>query len=128
MKFLNKAHGMLVPNVKKAIPFYRDVLGYQILNQAEGFVTFDAEGSRLFMWEWSHLVLNIGSEKMKKVKHKCLFAIYFESSHEVDEAYQYLVNKGVDFVIAPQDWDWKARAGYFVDPNGFMWEIWTWMN
>jgi len=128
MKFKNTAHGLLVPNITEIIPFYRDVLGYQIINQGESFVLFDAEGSRLFMWEWSHLSRYIGEDRMTKVKHKTQFAIRFDTSEEVDAAYQELFSKGVDFVISPQDWPaWKAHAGYFVDPNGYMWEIFCWI-
>ena len=129
MKYLHTAHGLLVPNVKEAIPFYRDVLGYRVAQENEGFVLFDAEGARLFLWEWPHIVKYIGAERMEKVKHRCQYSIRFETTEEVDVAYQELKNKGVDFVIEPQDWlDWKARAGYFVDPNGYMWEIFCWIK
>ncbi len=119
---------MLVPNVQESIPFYRDIMGYEIVNEAEGFVTFKVDGITLFMWEWPHIARYIGQERMEKVKHKNLFAIYFENRKEVDLAYKELSGQGVDFVIEPQDWpDWKAYAGYFVDPNGYMWEIWCWI-
>ncbi|MDX9851514.1 MAG: VOC family protein [Anaerolineaceae bacterium] len=129
MKFKNTAHGMLVPNVKEIIPFYRDILGYEIIDEADGFVLFDAEGARLFMWELPHITKYLGVERMAKVKHKTQFAIRFDTPSEVDDAYKELSGQGVDFVIAPQDWpDWKAHAGYFVDPNGYMWEIFCWIN
>lgn len=128
MKYINTAHGMLVPNTKKAIPFYRDILGYRLIDEAEGFALFDAEGARLFLWEWSHVSKYVGAERMAKVKHRCMFAIRFDTPQEVDAAYQELMGKGVDFVIAPQDWPaWKAHAGYFVDPDGYMWEIFCWI-
>lgn len=128
MKFLNKAQGYLVPNTKEAISFYRDILGYSILYEAEGFASFDAHGSRFFLWEWPHIERHVGVDRMQRVKHKSMFAIYFQNRKEVDEAYQYLCSKNVEFVAAPQEWIWEAYAGYFVDPNGYLWEIWCWLD
>lgn len=127
MKYINKAFGMLVPNIQEVIHFYRDILGYSVVRESESFITFDAGGKTLFMWEWDHINKHIGSENMKKVQHKNLFAILFKNRQEVDLAYKELLNQGVDLVRKPQYWpDWKSYAGYFIDPNGYMWEIWCW--
>ena len=110
MKYKEVAHGMLVDNVEKALPFYRDILGYKVVRTGPSFVLFNAEGARLFMWEWQHIVDHMGAERTSKVKHRCMFAIEFDNQNEIDMAYEELSGKGVEFIAEPQNWPWNARA------------------
>jgi lactoylglutathione lyase len=49
-----------------------------------------------------------------------LFNIFVEN---VDDAFDQLRAKGVQFFIDPVDRDWGRRTAHFKDPDGFIWEI-----
>lgn len=120
--------GLLVPDVQKVVSFYKNVFNLSMKQDFPEFVEFESDGPTLFLWQWSHLEEFLGKETMKKVTHPFMAAIYFDSSNKVDEAYKYLLSKGVDFLTEPKDWPWNARAAYFVDPGGYIWEIYTWIH
>jgi uncharacterized protein len=120
--------GFLVPNVQKVVEFYKDTFGYTLKQNLPEFVEFEMEGATLFLWQWSHLESFLGKEAMAKVKHPIMAAIQCKNPQEVDEAYKDLTQKGVEFLAQPTDWPWKARAAYFVDPEGQIWELYAWLE
>lgn len=127
MHYNHTAHGLLVDDIDRAVRFYRDKLGYRVDRQSETFAQMDNGGPVvLFFWQWAHLEKHLGKEAMAQVKHRVQSAIRFEHPEEVDEAYKELRTKGVHFLAAPNDWEWNARAAYFVDDDGYMWELFCW--
>jgi len=48
------------------------------------------------------------------------FNIFVEN---VDEAFEGLKAKGVDFIVEPMDRYWGRRTAHFKDPDGAIWEI-----
>lgn len=129
MKYNHTCTGYLVDDVEKAVVFYRDTLGFRISRQSETFAQLTSgENTILFFWKWEHLCEHLGEEPMKKVKHRVQSAIRFDCPEDVDAAYAELKAEGVDFVAAPADWEWNAHAAYFVDENGYMWELYCWLK
>jgi uncharacterized glyoxalase superfamily protein PhnB len=120
--------GLLVQDVQGVVGFYRKAFNLTVKQDYPEFVEFNSNGATLFLWEWSHLERYLGKEAMAKVKHPFMAAIFCENVTEVDDAYQHLSNLGVDFITPPQDWPWNARAAYFVDPEGYIWELYTWIQ
>jgi len=49
-----------------------------------------------------------------------LFNIFVK---DVDEAFEGLKSKGVEFFLDPIDREWGRRTAHFKDPDGFIWEI-----
>jgi uncharacterized protein len=45
------------------------------------------------------------------------------SPAEVDEVVRKAVKAGAKLVKKPQRTDWGGYAGYFADPEGFLWEV-----
>jgi uncharacterized protein len=45
------------------------------------------------------------------------------SPAEVDEVVRKAVKAGAKLVKQPQKTDWGGYAGYFADPEGFLWEV-----
>lgn len=119
--------GLLVQDVQSAVGFYREKFNLSTKQDFPQFVEFKSNGSTLFLWEWAHLESYLGKEAMKLVKHSFMAAIFCESPDKVDEAFQDLSNKGVHFLAKPTNWPWNARAAYFVDPEGYLWEIYSWL-
>lgn len=129
MKYVHTAYGQLVDDVFEATAFYRDVLGFKVVRQSETFAQLDAGGPLVFFfWQWAHLCKHLGEDAMRQVKHQVQSALRFDTPEEVDAAYRELSAKGVRFVAEPNDWEWNAHAAYFVDENGYMWELFCWLK
>lgn len=128
MKYYHNCFGLLVDDVEEAAKFYSDALGYKIKRKEDSFVEFDTGGGPItfFAWQWDHLERHLGKDVMSKVKHRLQCAIFFDNPDDVDKAYAKLSEQGVKFLTEPQDWEWQAYAAYFLDEDGFMWEIYSW--
>lgn len=127
MDFNHTSHGFLVDNIDETVEFYKRNLGYKVVRQSNTFAQMDTGGPIvLFFWEWKHLENHLGKEAMARVKHRVQSAIRFESPEALDKAYEKLKTMGVDFLVEPTDWEWSARATYFVDNEGYMWEMFCW--
>lgn len=121
------AFGLLVDDVDESVAFYRDVMGYGVGRQSETFAQMrSGDDIALFFWKWGHLVEHLGEAAMSKVKHRVQSALRFDSPAAVDEAYAWLKGRGVEFLVSPGYWEWNAYAAYFVDEEGYMWELFTW--
>lgn len=129
MKLNHNCFGILVDDIGETIDFYTKVMGYGINEKNHDGVTFTefATGGPItfFAWRWDHLVEHLGPEAMGQVKHRAQSAIYFDDPAELDAAYEELRAKGVHFIAGPKDWVWNARAAYFVDEEGYMWELYS---
>ncbi len=129
MIFKNTGYGLLVTDLEKEITFYQEILGYTLVRKNPGFALFETGTTSLYLWQWSHMCEHLGQEAMSKVKHKCQLCIRFETREEVDAAYAQLAAQGVEFVVKPAEWPlWGSYAGYFIDNEGYMWEIYYWMQ
>ena len=123
----HSAFGLLVDDVAKTAAYYRDVLEYPVVRQSATFAQHATTGTvPLFSWQWAHLVEHLGKEAMARVKHRVQCALRFETPEKLDKAYEALKAAGVDFLAAPGVWEWAAYAAYFVDKEGYMWELFTW--
>jgi catechol 2,3-dioxygenase-like lactoylglutathione lyase family enzyme len=128
MKCKHSAYGLLVDDIDSIVRFYRDVYGYRVIRQSDTFAQVETGGPlKLFFWKWSHLCQHLGEDAMKKVRHRTQSALQFENPEDVDRAYIELLDKGVCFVSPPGNWEWNARAAYFVDTDGYMWELYCWL-
>jgi len=119
--------GLLVQDLQSVVEFYRNAFNLTFKQKSSQFVEFNSNGATLFLWEWSHLEQHLGKEAMSRVKHPFMAAIYCPTPAQVDEAYTHLLDKGTEFIAPPQDWPWRARAAYFVDPEGYIWELYSWI-
>ncbi len=129
IRYNHTAYGLLVDDIAEAVAFYRDTMGFHVLRQSDTFAQMDAGGTlAFFLWKWSHLCEHLGREAMQKVRHRTQSALRFERPDDVDRAYLALKEQGVNFVAAPGNWEWNARAAYFVDDNGYMWELFCWLK
>jgi uncharacterized glyoxalase superfamily protein PhnB len=129
MKYIISNAGLLVQNVKQVVRYYCDTFGYALKQDFPEFVEFEANGgASLFLWQWSYLEHIIGSDAMAKVKYPFMAAIQYQTEEEVVEAYLDLMLKGVDFVSPPANRSWNAYAAYFVDVEGYIWELYAWQE
>jgi catechol 2,3-dioxygenase-like lactoylglutathione lyase family enzyme len=57
-----------------------------------------------------------------------MLAIELETGEAVDEMYADLVARGLQASGPPAVFEWGARSTYFVDPDGYIWEIYAWIE
>lgn len=120
---------LLVPDVNQSVEFYRDKLGFSLKREDIGFAEFEVGGSTAFaLWEATDIQQHLGKDVVSKEGHWFMGAFEFQTAEELEAAYQELKSKGVDFVKELHDWPWGARAAYFADPDGYLWEIYAWVG
>ena len=95
-----------VTDFKKAISFYRDVLGLKIKSEWSNYVIFDLAGTLT-------LAIMLGGKKGRKEGAANIYL----AVDNVDEEYERLKTKGVNFVEPPKKQYWGGCAALFVDPD-----------
>jgi len=88
-----------VSDIKKTVAFYENILGLKKRGEWPNYAEFDVGG------------VHFGFEQKGKLE-------IFLLVDNVDEAYESLKKKGVNFVTEPREMHWGARAATFVDPDG----------
>jgi catechol 2,3-dioxygenase-like lactoylglutathione lyase family enzyme len=100
-----------VSDVDRAVAFYRDVLGMPFLFRVPGqpMAFFDCDGVRLYL----------GAPESEDFRSRVV--LYF-TVDDVDEGYDALKQRGVEFVDAPhvvaRMEDIELRMAFFRDPDG----------
>ena len=100
-----------VSDVDRAVAFYRDVLGVPFLFRVpeQPMAFFDCDGVRLYL----------GAPESEDFRSRVV--LYF-TVDDVDEAYDALRQRGVEFVDAPhvvaRMEDVELRMAFFRDPDG----------
>lgn len=95
-----------VTDIKRAISFYRDVLGLKIKNEWSNYVIFDLAGTLT-------LAIMLGGKKGRKEGAPNVYL----AVENVDEEYEKLKAKGVIFVEPPKKQYWGSYAALFADPD-----------
>ncbi|WP_378144447.1 VOC family protein [Cnuibacter sp. UC19_7] len=57
-----------------------------------------------------------------------MLAIELDTGDAVDGAHDELVARGLQLSGPPALYEWGARSTYAVDPDGFIWEIYAWVE
>ena len=94
------------------VAFYRDKLALPIEYGDENFIQFATQGTKLYI----HRLGEAPSLREHAVE------IHFDVP-DVDDAYQELLGRGVEFEDPPANRPWGARMAAFRDPEGFALEI-----
>jgi len=95
-----------VTDIKKATSFYRDVLGLKIKNEWSNYAIFDLAGT-------ATLAIMLGGKKGPKEGAPNIYL----AVENVDEEYEKLKTKGVNFVEPPKKQYWGGYAALFADPD-----------
>lgn len=119
-----------VDDLKQAVAFYRDGLGFK----TEGIVGeqfeygavafFDLEsGLRLALWPRKSLAKDTGLSVGSRSATEFSLAHNVSSIAEVDAVMQEAQRAGAQIVKAAQNTFWGGYAGYFQDLDGHLWEV-----
>ncbi len=118
--------GLFVDDMAKMVRFYRDVLGFEIMEGEDAVNVYLIKDGTLFM-----LYERKNFEKMTSRKYEYIkglnghfeIALYVDTYEEVDDEYAKTIAKGATSVLEPTTEPWGQRTCYIADPEGNLIEI-----
>jgi catechol 2,3-dioxygenase-like lactoylglutathione lyase family enzyme len=100
-----------VSDLKRALNFYRDLLGFQAIEEEVGYARLrSGKGT-------STLGLHVFTKEVSSIPSQEGVRLYFEVEN-LDEHCKELASKGVKFEKLPEDMPWGWRHAYLKDPDG----------
>ncbi|WP_027702514.1 VOC family protein [Metaclostridioides mangenotii] len=110
-------------NIDKMKTFYKEVLGFEIIEDLGGYVEFKNKGVRFAISKRS--VMDIYSNDFKEKISGQAFELAFpcKDQDDVDESFTRLVTLGARPISEPQNMPWNQRTALFADPDGNIHEI-----
>jgi catechol 2,3-dioxygenase-like lactoylglutathione lyase family enzyme len=108
------------------------LLGFTVTGSLEGARVFSAGEVSLTLYEGAqHLQspLAQGAElDLAPSTGHLMLAIELETGEQVDELYRTLLARGLSASGPPAVFEWGARSTYFLDADGYIWEIYAWVE
>ena len=119
---------LLVQDVQRSLDFYVNRMGMTPTRVNKGFANIQGAGADLAIWEVAQVENALGyrSADLTDSFQGTIVACHVESMGAVDDQYLKLKERGIEFLGRPRVYDWNAYAVYFADPDGNLWEIYTW--
>lgn len=119
-----------VRNIGESLKFYRDI-GFEpsIRGDEENpvIVFFKNEGSKLELFPLEELAKDINESNPPALSKGgfpgITLAYNAKSESEVDNIFQSVKKVGGHIVKEPKKVSWGGYGGYFVDPDGYYWEV-----
>jgi uncharacterized protein len=121
---------LAVDDLERSLTFYRDVLGFptkgivgtQFEHGAVAF--FDLQpGLKLALWRRSDLSHDTGLSAAAPSSTEFSLGHNVRTRAEVDEVMSEAARGGAQIVKPAQETFWGGYAGYFMDPDGHLWEV-----
>ncbi|WP_136605546.1 VOC family protein [Paenibacillus dokdonensis] len=115
---------LCVVNFQESLAFYRDILGFQGWHDDEQeYAYFEEINIALFSQKKMLEALFDEYQPTESIIQQAKFIIQFEVK-DVDEYYNLLKNKGIEFINKPHNRnDWGSRVVHFYDPDKNIIEI-----
>ncbi len=98
---------LTVSDLKNAIDFYENILGLTKKYEFADYAGFDCGGIEIGLKTWGQL------ENPREGEPYINFLV-----DNIEECYNNLVEKGVNFEQPPKDMVWGGRVAFFTDPDG----------
>lgn len=122
--------GIFVNDLRVMVPFYRDVLGFEVIGWDENgpFAELKNEGVRFSMYQRDLLPGLLGETPTYPSGLNGTFeiALDFPTSADADREYARIVQGGARSIYAPRDEPWGMLSSMVADPEGNMIEIGSW--
>lgn len=112
-----------VADLARSAAFYERLGWVRSMRKAEGVAFFQAGGMVLALWPRTELVKDAGVTDGGAGFHGMALAQNTRSRAEVDAILGEAVAAGGTMVKPARETFWGGYAGYFADPDGFLWEI-----
>jgi catechol 2,3-dioxygenase-like lactoylglutathione lyase family enzyme len=112
-----------VYNLERAIAFYRDVLGLPQLETPPSVAFFEMGQTWLSLFPREDLAADAGIPAGGEGFAGFSLAHNVRSPEEVDALLQHVADHGGRVIKWGKKAEWGGYAGYFADPDGFLWEV-----
>lgn len=108
------------------------LLGFTVAESVEGARVFAAGEVTLTLYDGATHVqspLAQASElDLAPSTGRLMLAIELSTGEQVDELYRTLLARGLEASGPPAVFEWGARSTYFLDADGYIWEIYAWVE
>jgi len=113
-----------VGDFERSYKFYTETLGWKPASASQDDVAFFQAGGVVFaIYPREKLAEDALTSPEGSGFAGVTLAYNARSEQEVDEIIRDLETKGVQIVKQPQKAFWGGYSSYFVDPDGFHWEV-----
>ena len=117
-----------VKDMEKSIAFYRDGLGFQtdLTENNAKVVFFNTSGTIFELYRIDELAEDINQDNPPKIAQGfagITLAYNAKSEQEVCEIMELAKRVGATVAKEPQKVFWGGFSGYFMDLNGYYWEV-----
>ena len=113
-----------VANLTRSIAFYRDGLKLPQRDEgSENIAFFETSGTWLSLYPRAALAEDTGIAAQDPGSRDFTLAHNVRSPQEVDQVLNEAVAAGATLIKSGQPVFWGGYAGYFADPDGFLWEV-----
>ena len=117
---------LMVADMAASIHFYHDLLGLPIHTRTEGdiYVEFAPSPATLSLYRKDFMTGIVGTAELPTTAQAQDAVLIWFGVDNVDEVYETLRAKGVNFVVPPTDRAaWALRTAHLRDPDGNLIEI-----
>lgn len=113
-----------VRDFERSRAFYTEVLGWKPSEASQGDVVFFQAGGAVLALHPREMLAEDASTPVEGSGFSGITLAYnARSESEVDYIIRDLKSKGVRIVKEPQNASWGGYSSYFVDPDGYLWEV-----
>ena len=112
-----------VDDLEASVRFYRDVLGFPIMDSPPEVAFFTLNGSWLGLYGRESLAEDAGVPVVGSGFPGFTLSHNVVSEAEVDQIVEQAVSAGAELVKSPRKASWGGYHGYFKDLDGNLWEI-----
>lgn len=102
-----------VASLERSVAFYRDVIGFDVRIEGDGYVEFAAENTKFALFERSKLPELIGRDGGATPCGEIGFIV-----DDVDAEAERLKQAGAEILTGPVDRPWRERTLHIADPDG----------
>jgi catechol 2,3-dioxygenase-like lactoylglutathione lyase family enzyme len=112
-----------VEDLDRSVAFYRDGLGLAQREGPSGIAFFEMPGTWLSLYPRENLAEDANFEPNGSGFRGFTLAHNVRTREEVDQVIAEAASAGARIQKQPVEASWGGYSGYFLDPDGFLWEV-----
>lgn len=122
---------LFVDDFESSLKFYKEVFGFKVKRlqpdeKNANYAEFEFQGSGVTLWSKKGVCEVLGDKCLGPYGHHFMIAIKVPTLKDVDDIHAELVSRGAECIKDPNTFIFGARAAYFNDFEGNVWEVFAW--
>ncbi|WEL22507.1 VOC family protein [Halorhabdus sp. BNX81] len=114
-----------VEDLDRSVEFYRDGLGFPVLERMGEFVAFELNGFALALYPRDDHATGANLDPAETGTGDVSLAHNVETRAEVEALIDEAAAAGATITKPPAETAWGGYSAYFTDPDGHLWEVAT---